>query len=438
MVEIKFTNHAGFIIQDSRKSIAIDPWIEGTAFDNSWSLLSETPREVIKMVQDSNFIWFSHEHPDHFSPANIKKYFSGNRFVFQKTADRRVAKFLESTVGKNNVIEVGFGEEFDIDEGFSITTYPYGSMDSWCIIKVSGNTILNLNDCNVLKDDEIEFIKNTSPHIDVLFIQFSYASGESSESEIDYRIFQANEKMDSIRRIIDEIRPKFVIPFASFVYFSHEENFYVNDEINKIDKVMELLNSSDTPSTPVCLYPGDVWDLEKEWNNTESVNKYMNDYENIKIQTRTKTYGDDNIFELNKLFDAGRLFLKKIHKNNPLWRYYYQKNRELYGVNFDIYDIGVLVHFDFKDGFTYIENEGGNDDVKISAESISNLFSRPWGYDSLHVGGRYEAGPSARKKLDTIFNIPTLNNQGFYFDKSYLTRAILQKFRKNVKYNPYR
>ena len=36
---------------------------------------------------------------------------------------------------------------------------------------------------------------------------------------------------------------KFIIPFASFIWFSHAENAYMNDQINRIDTVYEhLLN----------------------------------------------------------------------------------------------------------------------------------------------------------------------------------------------------
>ena len=51
---------------------------------------------------------------------------------------------------------------------------------------------------------------------------------------------------------------KYVIPFASFIRFSHEDNVYMNDEVNKIESVEKFIKQ-ETNSTPVILYPGNNW-----------------------------------------------------------------------------------------------------------------------------------------------------------------------------------
>ena len=59
-------------------SLAMDPWIEGSVFNNSSNLLAKTPNKLIETLKRSQFVWFSHEHPDHFNPPNLKVFSEKN------------------------------------------------------------------------------------------------------------------------------------------------------------------------------------------------------------------------------------------------------------------------------------------------------------------------------------------------------------------------
>ena len=71
-IKIEFVNHASILIQYKTIRLMFDPWIEGFAFDNGWSLLS-TSKFTYDDFSNITHIWFSHEHPDHFSPFVLKK-----------------------------------------------------------------------------------------------------------------------------------------------------------------------------------------------------------------------------------------------------------------------------------------------------------------------------------------------------------------------------
>ena len=70
-MEIIWINHAGYILKHAGITLACDPWIEGKVFDNGWDLCSPTKLKYDEFSVVTH-IWFSHEHPDHFNPSNIK------------------------------------------------------------------------------------------------------------------------------------------------------------------------------------------------------------------------------------------------------------------------------------------------------------------------------------------------------------------------------
>ncbi len=65
--------------------------------------------------------------------------------------------------------------------------------------------------------------------VDVLLTQFSYAAWKGGRDNKALRQAAAREKLVTVRRQIECLQPKFVIPFASFIYFSHADNFYLNN-----------------------------------------------------------------------------------------------------------------------------------------------------------------------------------------------------------------
>ena len=73
--KIKLINHSSVQILNEKISILTDPWYFGSAFNNGWSLLYENSNdEIIEALTNTNFIFISHEHPDHFSIQFFKKY----------------------------------------------------------------------------------------------------------------------------------------------------------------------------------------------------------------------------------------------------------------------------------------------------------------------------------------------------------------------------
>jgi len=68
---IDWVNNASFILESAGVRLICDPWLDGTIFNSGWKLLSETKLRY-EDFGDITHIWLSHEHPDHFSPPNLR------------------------------------------------------------------------------------------------------------------------------------------------------------------------------------------------------------------------------------------------------------------------------------------------------------------------------------------------------------------------------
>src|SRR5665213_435227 len=107
-MKIEFVNHASFIVSEGDIKLLVDPWLEGYAFYEGWAHISKS---ILSYEDFSTIthIWFSHEHPDHFSPPVINKipaeYKKRITILYQKTIDKKVINACRN-MGFENIIEL--------------------------------------------------------------------------------------------------------------------------------------------------------------------------------------------------------------------------------------------------------------------------------------------------------------------------------------------
>ena len=78
-MKIRLVSHASVLIKTATAGIWTDPWFVGKAFNDSWALWPRAAYDV-EMLEQVDYVWISHEHPDHFSipslralPENLKR-----------------------------------------------------------------------------------------------------------------------------------------------------------------------------------------------------------------------------------------------------------------------------------------------------------------------------------------------------------------------------
>src|SRR5215216_1836839 len=95
-MQIQFVNHASFVCEHKDVRLLCDPWLYGSAFNDGWDLIVES-RFSADQFADVNYIWFSHEHPDHFSPRVLSDVPAELRpritVLYKQTTDQKVLNF---------------------------------------------------------------------------------------------------------------------------------------------------------------------------------------------------------------------------------------------------------------------------------------------------------------------------------------------------------
>ncbi len=409
-MQIRWINHASYLVAHDDVAVVCDPWLSGDAFDHGWSLLSES-RFTPDDFADVTHIWFSHEHPDHFSPPNLKQIPQDIRskitVIYQASLDGRVATFCRG-IGFKEVIEIEPGEPLALSESLSIRVYPYTHGDSWSCMEVGDLTLLNLNDCVINTPERAEAIAERAGSVDILFTQFSNAQGIGNPDDTQRRRRAASEKLRRVQLQIAAIRPRYVVPFASFVWFSHQENYWHNDGANTVHTAVAFIEGQ-TPATAVCLYPDDRWDGQGERCSAAALARYQEDYD--RLQTRAPNASPSTDVPTLKA-QHGAFMDRLLTKNSQVVLSALRWSRRLRPTRVHLTDLDCCVVFDLQ-RFEPTKCAPTDCDISLSSSALSYCFRFEWGGDTLSVNGRFTLPPGGEHAhFRRYFSLANLNNKG--------------------------
>lgn len=426
---IQFINHASVIVSDEKTSVLSDPWYTGDAFHKGWNLVHETEsQDIEKLLNNVTHIWISHEHPDHFSISFFKTF--GQKIknlsitiLFQKTQDKRVYKFL--TAQGLNVQELDFNREFAITNDFKVTCIKDGFYDSGLLIESHGEKILNLNDCEVTSPNRAEEVFSITGVIDVLLTQFSFAAWKGGKENKRWRDEAASEKINTMKLQIERFEPQIVIPFASFVYFSNNKNFYLNDAANKPQELMNKLGTY--AEKLVIMAPFDVIGGGKKLSSNDTSIKFWEEkYQNI------KPINDYESVELAKLKENFAQYCERIQKNNNMKLV--KLLRTIIPISafkpciVYLSDIEKSIKFDYVSSSFQETTETAL--LSMHSESLNFMFKNSFGFDTLTVNGCFEeVTKNGFVRATKTLAIENLNNLGIKIEtKTLFDISIIKLF----------
>lgn len=413
-------NHASILIKNGKTSLLSDPWYQGDAFHKGWNLIHElTDDEIITLLDQVTHIWISHEHPDHFSILFFKKF--GNKIkdrniqiIFQKTNDKRVETFLSKS-GYDLVI-IEFNSWIKLNEDFEILCFKDGFYDSGLAIKTNDMTIINLNDCEVKDPDRCNEVLKITGECDILVSQFSYAAWKGGKENLAWRQLAAKEKINTLKLQTSFFKPKVLVPFASYIYFSNDLNFYMNDASNKPEDVIKAFAGNDVKVAVLSPFQ-ELGSLKSEIDNSDSISFWNEAYTKVNSKTLQK-YESIDLDNLHEFFENYKF---RIFKNNSKWcmllARYLSPIAAFKPVIINLSDLDINIKLDlFANSLQQCDIAA---DISMHSESLGFLFKNTFGFDTLTVNGCFEeASDSGFSRVTRTLAIENLNNIGIEFRPS--------------------
>ena len=423
MFKIEWVNHASYIFDDGEIRLISDPWIEGDVFNESWSLISQTnfKYEDFKSI---THIWFSHEHPDHFFPPNLKKipeeYRKNITILFQETTDHKVAKFCQM-LGFKEVIEAS--EKFiklSRKTSIYIKTFSKYDSDSWILVNCSGVKLLNVNDCVLNSRKGIQEIKEITGEVDYLFTQFSYANWVGNPDDPELRRSHAAEKLRRIKNQVEILKPKYVIPFASFVYFSKNDNAFMNSTINRIGDVSHFL--IDLGVKPLVFYPWDIYERNECKLNLINIEKYNVDLERALGNINNNKFSVFNLNEIKSSYEKGPFYQFKL---SSFLTKIFTRIQGTPFVYIYLNDLDMVVRLNIEEK-SILEVTDISYDLNMCSQNLKYLLSFEWGPGTILIAGTFSTKhPRGMKFINYMSEISHCVGQNKTFSASFVILRII-------------
>jgi len=419
---LQFVNHASVLVSNGNKSILTDPWYSGDVFDGGWSLLYENSyEEILDILNKTNFIWLSHEHPDHFSIKFFREFENIIKekkitIIFQKTKDRRVVSFLKKL--NFNFIELSDNTKFEIDNNFFIKLQKSDFYDSALLVYINEVKIFNLNDCPLIEKKDILNFKKKFGTCDFLLTQFSYAAWKGGKNNIKWRQKAAEEKLNTLINQSLLFEAKYIIPFASFIYFSDPYNFYLNDSVNTPLKLMSVKNKLN--SKIIFLKPSQLIDLKNFSVEDDGYNFWQNKFSKINNFFIFKS-PSKQIYNFDLLFAEfqnyhNRLFLKNsLGISKIISKIKFLKIFQPLVIN--LKDINKKIKIDILNKIFIESNDDA--DIEMNSRSMYLIFTQDFGFDTLTINGCFEElKKDGFVKMAQSLALGNLNNLGIFLNFS--------------------
>ena len=410
-MKIDFIGHASIVVECSGTSILMDPWLSGKIFNNSWTL---RPAPVLDpaLLDRVDYLWISHEHPDHFHFPTLGSFpdsFKQRVTVLFQTRDSAKIVGAFKGMGYQRFRLLPHREIVPLTEasnGPKVYCYHAGLMDSALAVIDDQQVILNENDARI-STPECRLILQDLKHVDVLLSQFSlaaYAGLEPPERYLPERARQVLRNMSEVHRALDA---KVTIPFASFIYFSSEDNKYVNPFANTVNDAYSYL--SQQGQTAAVLYPADSYEVGAAYDSSPALQRYSSlpkwdDLPYDPIETKP----------LSDIFAAYTAMADQIRERYPralLWM--------LRPVTIRIPDLDKTVEFSLASGRIAEIQESYQPDLSINSQPLWFGFKFPFGIQTLGVSARFKLHKNFRNwKMHRI--LFSLNNGGLYLKPKYV------------------
>jgi hypothetical protein len=414
-MNIRLVGHACVLVETSGASILMDPWFSGKIFNDSWTLRPE-PQFDPSLLNSIGYIWISHEHPDHCHfptlnsfPASFKQRVT---LLFQQRDQAKMIAAFRSLgyqhfrlLPHRAIVSLAALSSGDSGNA-SIYCYHAGLMDSALAVIDDDHVVLNANDVRI-STAECRLIRQDLGKIDVLMGQFSLAAYAGFDPPRNYLPTRAKAILHNLSAAHNTLGATVTIPFASFIYFSSEDNKYINPFANTVQDAYDHLTRQG--QNCVVLYPGDIYQAGSAHDSSQALTRYTD------LPALDELHYDSTPpRSLIEIFDAYHAMVSQLQQHYP------RVLLSLLGtMTVRIPDLKKTIRFRLFTGAIEEVTMTHMSDLVINSQPLWFGFRFPFGIQTLGVSARFTLLRHFRTwKLHRI--LLSLNNGGVYLKPKYL------------------
>ena len=332
-MEIELVSHASIKIKNLKEKVLLtDPWFISPVFWGSWFLCHE-PKISENIYQNTNFIYLTHWHFDHFDYKTIRNFSKNVKFYVPKFPSSIMKQELNK-LGFFNVFEMENKKEYLLDDNFSIISHQIEHHDdSALIIKVDNKVIVNLNDAKPLPSSW-KWLKKNFENPDFLFrshsIAWSYPTKYIFHKD-DFETLSKETYMNEFIQAVKYLNPKFAVPHASYICHLHKETEGDNKHlITPYDLQIFFLKNYNGESKFKIMNPGGKYSDKKDFYD---IKDYVFEDEVSSLKKKYTEY-------LNNLYDKENNYETDF---NIVKEYFYKFIKSLGILRFTLKDFILII-----------------------------------------------------------------------------------------------
>jgi len=260
MLGVQTIGNATLIAYDKNPVIATDPWMGGDhyAYFGSWQLPYNIPQNIKDDIIKSEYIWFSHGHPDHINPDSLH-LFKNNKILISDHFGARIYNDLKNENFNITILEDR--EWISLSKKISIMSITTNIQDSILLVRVNNDVFINLNDAGAYSS---KFIRK---NISKFKRKFLLSIGTFEADMIHF--FDENNKFIEpalsgnfsagkyLSLIANTLGANFIIPYSNFHEYQREDSVWAN-------KYLFDVNANDVEKKHTYIKPFSFINCEKD------------------------------------------------------------------------------------------------------------------------------------------------------------------------------
>jgi hypothetical protein len=321
--------NATLICHDGGPRLATDPWIEGPAYFGSWVTSHEIPAEQRANVLACPYLWISHGHPDHLSPASLE-LLRDTTILLPDHVGGRVARELGAQGFRVRVLADGAWTE--LGPRMRVCSIADFQQDAILLVDLGGKLLVNTNDASdhgaggfvraEVAKRATSFLLCLTGYGDADMVHFFDEAGRF----LPPPAMKHEPFLDGIEAILGVFGIRYFVPFSSLHKYQRADSVWANACVTPVEAYrgrfaspahellppfcrfdlarMEGTALDPRPRPDVARAPeefGDSWSDELEAADVERIRRYFARFEHLRTFLgflRFKVGGKEHVIDV--------------------------------------------------------------------------------------------------------------------------------------------